>query len=64
MGGHFDHTEVNAAGKIKEQYLEYIGKLHEDDVLKPIRETGELKPNVEEKLKEAIENFKATNQSS
>ena len=33
---------------------------HEADILKPIRESGELKPEVEEKLKAALTQFLVT----
>ena len=43
--------------KTQNELLDYISKLHEEDILKPIRETGLFDEAVENKLKEAISHF-------
>jgi F-type H+-transporting ATPase subunit alpha len=55
-----DYFESVAVENIKEtetKFLEYLQDLHEADVLKPIRETGEFAEAIETKLKEAIAKF-------
>lgn len=62
--GYFDAIapeEVSRKGKL---FLEYIGKLHENDILAKIRETGELGDEIQEKTKKAVEEFlKMSNES-
>jgi F-type H+-transporting ATPase subunit alpha len=57
INGYFDEIGAENARKIGQDFAEYIEKVHEDSVLKPIRESGELTPEIEEKLKQAIGGF-------
>jgi F-type H+-transporting ATPase subunit alpha len=59
LNGHFDSVEVVDIKKTENDFSEYLEKLHETDILKPIRETGEFPEAVENKLKEAITRFLA-----
>jgi len=43
--------------KTETAFLEYVEKFHEEDILKSIRETGDLSVGTEEKLKGVIEKF-------
>ncbi len=61
LKGTFDHLEVAAVGTAKASFMETVEKLHEDDILKPIRESSELKPEVEERIKKIMENVKTNN---
>ncbi|MCR4328704.1 MAG: F0F1 ATP synthase subunit alpha [Patescibacteria group bacterium] len=54
---HLDPSEVKAA---KDSFMDTIEKLHEDDILKPIREVNDIKPEVEARIKKAMENIKTT----
>ncbi len=54
----FDHLEVNAVKPAKESFMETIEKLHEDDILKPIRESNDISTQVEARLKEVMESSK------
>ena len=38
-------------------YIEYVEKFHAADILTPIRESGEMKPETEEALKGALMKF-------
>ena len=60
LNGYFDDLPKEAVRKTEERYLEFLGKLHEADILSPLRESGEMSAETEEKLKSAIENFKET----
>jgi len=57
LNGYFENVAVEDIKKTENELSEYIGRLHEDDILKPIRETGELPEVDENKLKEAITRF-------
>ena len=57
LNNYFESVPVEEIKKTENGLLEHLEKLHEEDILKPIRETGEFKPEVEAKLKEAIANF-------
>jgi F-type H+-transporting ATPase subunit alpha len=59
LNNYFESVAVEDVKKTETGLVEYLRRLHEDDVLKPIRETGEFKPETEEKLKEAITRFLA-----
>ena len=61
LNGHFDRFEIEQAKKMEGLFLEYIAKLHDEDILKPIRETGNLIEETEAKLKAAIEKFLIAN---
>jgi F-type H+/Na+-transporting ATPase subunit alpha len=57
INGKFDHLEIAEVKENEKKFIEYIEKLHEADVLKPIRESGDIAAETETKLKQAIENF-------
>ncbi len=57
-GGYFDEYEPEKVQQIGQDMIEYLEKLHEQDILEKIRTSGELSEEVEEKLKVAIEDFK------
>ncbi len=59
LNNYFETVAVEDIRKTEKRFLEYFETLHEDDILKPIRETGELSPETEAKLKEAIGRFLA-----
>ncbi len=54
----FDALPVEHVRTAKDAFLDKLEKLHEQDILKPIRESSEISAPVETKLKETIENFK------
>jgi F-type H+-transporting ATPase subunit alpha len=54
LNNYFESVLIPDIKKTENGLLEYLEKLHEADVLKPIRETGEFSEAVENKLKEAI----------
>ena len=60
LNGYLDDLQKDAVRATEKRYLEFLGKLHEADILSPIRESGDLTAEIEEKLGEAIKNFKAT----
>jgi F-type H+-transporting ATPase subunit alpha len=60
LNGYFDDVAKEDIKKTEGLYLDYLIKLHNKDVLTPIRESGDLVPETENKLKKAIENFKAS----
>lgn len=57
LNGYFESVAVEDIRKTERGLVEHLAKLHEDDILKPIRETGDLSADVEAKLKEAIGRF-------
>ena len=57
LNGYFENVAVADVAKTEAELSDYIGKLHENDILKPIRETGDFPAEVEAKLKEAIGRF-------
>jgi F-type H+-transporting ATPase subunit alpha len=57
LNNYFEHIAVEDIKKTETGLLDYISKLHEDDILKPIRETGNFTDETEAALKEAITRF-------
>jgi F-type H+-transporting ATPase subunit alpha len=57
LNDYFEKVAVEDIRGVEGKMLDYLRKLHENDVLKPIRETGEFTPEVETKLKEALGRF-------
>ena len=57
LNNYFENVAVGDIKKTQNDLVEYLDKLHEEDVLKPIRETGLFEEATETKLKEAIEKF-------
>ncbi len=60
LKGYFNEVPIEKAKEAEAKLLEYMEKLHENDILKPIRESGDLSEAVEHKLKEAITRFLET----
>jgi len=59
LNNYFDDVAVEDIRKTEVALGEYLEKLHENDILKPIRETGNFEPEVEAKVKDAITRFLA-----
>ena len=57
LNDYFENIAVEDIRKTEKGLLEYLEKLHENDVLKPIRETGDFSAETEAKLKEALAQF-------
>jgi F-type H+-transporting ATPase subunit alpha len=57
LNNYFENIAVEDIRKTEIDLMEYLGKLHENDILKPIRETGDFPPETEAKLKEALTRF-------
>jgi len=60
LKGYFDKIEIKDVKVAEAKLVEYIEKLHEDDILRPIRESGDLDEKVEHKLKEVLQRFLET----
>ncbi len=61
LNNYFESIAVEDIKKTQDDLVEYLGKLHEEDILKPIRETGKFEDDVENKLKEALGRFLLSN---
>ena len=59
--GYFDDGAAADAGTISEKLLGYIESMHDKEILEKIRTSGELDEETENKLKNAIEEFKKIN---
>ncbi len=57
LNNYFENVPVEDIKKTEIAFVDYLEKLHDEDILKPIRETGEFKEETENKLKEAITRF-------
>ncbi|OGY99106.1 MAG: F0F1 ATP synthase subunit alpha [Candidatus Liptonbacteria bacterium RIFCSPLOWO2_01_FULL_52_25] len=57
LNNYFEKVAVEDIKKTEMGLVEFLEKLHEMDILKPIREAGEFTGPVEEKLKAAIVSF-------
>jgi F-type H+-transporting ATPase subunit alpha len=57
LNGYLENVAVEDVKRTEAALLEYLGELHETDILKPIRETGQFDEAVEKKLKVAITRF-------
>ncbi|HVO28429.1 MAG TPA: F0F1 ATP synthase subunit alpha [Candidatus Paceibacterota bacterium] len=57
LNDYFEKVAVEDVRRTEDRLVEYLGKLHEDDILAPIRTTGEFTPETEAKLKEALTRF-------
>jgi len=55
--GYIDTLPVNRVGAFQVEFLDFIEKLHQDDVLKPLQEKGELTDTVDTALKTALQEF-------
>lgn len=59
LNGYFDSFPLEALGALQKDYFEYLARLHETDVLAPIRTTGDMHDGTEAALKAALERFVA-----
>ena len=57
LNNYFEDVAVEDIKEIQNAFVEYLTTLHDEDILKPIRETGSFDEAVENKLKEAIGRF-------
>ncbi len=57
LNNYLENIAVEDIKKTEIGLMEHLGKLHEEDILKQIRETGEFSEATETKLKEAITRF-------
>lgn len=57
LNNYFENVDVADIKKTEKALVEYLDRLHGEDILKPIRETGEFPEAVEHKLKEALTRF-------
>ncbi len=57
LNNYFETIAVEDVKKKQNELVDYLSTLHEEDILKPIRETGLFDEVVENKLKEAISHF-------
>src|SRR6202046_3950953 len=57
LNDYFADVAVEDIRKTEKALVEYLEKLHENDILKPIRETGDFPAETEAKLKEALTRF-------
>jgi F-type H+-transporting ATPase subunit alpha len=57
LNNYFETIAVENVKKTQNDLVEYLGRLHEEDILKPIRETGLFDEAIETKLKEALAHF-------
>jgi len=60
LKGYLDKVPLEKVKATEAALVDYFDKLHEADILKPIRESGDLSAEVEEKLKRALEQFLVT----
>ena len=54
LNNFFENIPVAEIKKTENSLIEHLEKFHEEDILKPIRETGQFDETIEAKLKEAI----------
>ena len=60
LNGYFDSVPVSEVQMRTADLIEYVSKLHEADVLKPIRESGDISSDTEERLREMLTKFVET----
>lgn len=59
INGHLDGTPKEKVGETVAAFLDYAKKMHEVDLLKPLREARELKEEIVKAIEAAIINFSA-----
>ncbi|HVN26735.1 MAG TPA: F0F1 ATP synthase subunit alpha [Candidatus Paceibacterota bacterium] len=59
LNGYFESIDAANVKKAERSLVDYLERLHENDVLRPIRETGEFPESTENALKEALSRFVA-----
>jgi F-type H+/Na+-transporting ATPase subunit alpha len=57
LNNYFESIAVENVGATEKALMEYLERMHENDILKPIRETGEFKEETENALKAALTRF-------
>ncbi len=57
VNGYLDDLPVEAVRRFENEYLQYLKSTH-PDILEEIREKKELSPELEERMKKAVEEFK------
>jgi len=55
--GYIDTLPINRVAAFQTEFLDFIEKLHQDDVLKPLQEKGELTDTLDSALKSALQEF-------
>jgi F-type H+/Na+-transporting ATPase subunit alpha len=61
VNGHLDGTPKEKVSETVVAFLDYVKKLHENDIVKPLREGKELKDEIAKAIEAAVVNFKSTN---
>lgn len=61
VNGHLDGIAKEKVGETVANFLDYVKKMHENDVVKPLREAKELKEEIVKAIEHAIASFKQTN---
>ncbi|MCL4405494.1 MAG: F0F1 ATP synthase subunit alpha [Patescibacteria group bacterium] len=57
LNDYFGAVGIENVKKTEHDLTNYLKKLHDNDILKPIRDTGDFSESTEEKLKEALDHF-------
>jgi len=57
INGYLDDIARNKIGQFEKEFVAYLAKMH-DNIFQTIGESGDIAPETEEKLKEAINGFK------
>ena len=57
LNNYFEKVDVADVKKAEAGLVEYLDKFHEEDILRPIRDSGQFDEAVEAKLKEATRRF-------
>ncbi len=57
LNDYFANIEVADAKRVENDFIEYLDKLHNKDILEPLQKKGDLTEEIENKLKEAIKRF-------
>ena len=57
LNNYFDEIPEEKLAELQEKLLNNIEKVHDREILEPLKKTGILSKEVEEKLKQAIENI-------
>ncbi len=60
INGHLDGTPKEKVSETVTAFLDYVKKMHENDIVKPIREGKELKEEIVKAIEAAVASFKAT----
>ena len=55
--GYIDALPIKRVAAFQTEFLDYIEKLHDDDILKPLQEKGELTDALDSALKSALREF-------